>query len=63
MSNRMSRSPNGSKRLEWKTRLNEAERALVEAARVQLGGVSNGQLLLAATRQLLLSPQTSKEDS
>jgi len=57
---RMERSPNGCQRSEWKTRLNPAERALIEAARAQLGGVSNGQLLLEATRSLLFHTEPSK---
>ena len=50
MTKRSARSPNGTQRTEWKARLNEDERAVIEAARVKLGGLSNGQLLVAACR-------------
>ena len=50
MTKRSARSPNGTQRTEWKARLNDEERAVIEAARVKLGGLSNGQLLVAACR-------------
>jgi len=51
--NRMARSPNGTKRREWKARLNEEEQAVIEAARAKLGGLSNGQLLVAVCQALV----------
>ncbi len=53
MTKRSARSPNGTQRTEWKARLNEDERAVIEAARAKLGGLSNGQLLVAACRLAL----------
>ena len=53
MTKRSARSPNGTQRTEWKARLNEEERAIIETARAKLGGLSNGQLLVAACRLAL----------